>query len=228
MENYFILMYEDPDRVHEVTEEIVSAYVAANEKFFSGLGDRADVMFFGNDFGTQLDLLISPGAFREFVLPYQKRLIAVGKKYGKKIMLHSCGSIYRVIPDLIAADVDILHPIQAGAVGMSAADLARYKHDLAVVGGIDAQSFLVNATPEQIENEVARVAGLLGPNIVISPSHEEILPNVPAANMLAMARAAVCLAIPTPGYYRVLHEDVDEAAKDYPEAWMMDDVPASG
>jgi len=190
MENYFIKMYECPEVVEAVTERIVDFYVAANEKFFSGLGDRAGVMFFGNDFGTQLDLFISPELFRKFVLPSFKRLIAVGKKYNQKIMLHSCGSIARIIPDLIDAGVDILHPIQAKAVGMDAKSLSQYKNDLAFVGGIDAQSFFVHATPEQIREEVLRVRDILGPNIVISPSHEEVLPNVPAANIVAMAKAA--------------------------------------
>ena len=73
---------------------------------------------------------------------------------------------------------------------MDAASLAQYKNDLAFVGGIDAQTFFVNATPEQIKEEVKRVRDILGPNIVVSPSHEEILPNVPAENILAMASAA--------------------------------------
>lgn len=190
MENYFINMHENPALVEALTERIVDYYVAANDKFFAGLGDRADVMFFGNDFGTQLDLFISPEHFRKFVLPSVKRLIAVGKKYNKKIMLHSCGSIYRVIPDLIDAGVDILHPIQAKAAGMSAAELAQYKNDLAFVGGIDAQGLFVNGSPEDIKEEVKRVRDILGPSIVISPSHEEILPNVPAANIKAMAEEA--------------------------------------
>jgi len=95
-----------------------------------------------------------------------------------------------IIPDLIEAGVDAIHPIQAAAVGMSATDLAQYKNDLAFVGGIDAQSFFVNATPDDIEREVDRVRGILGPNIVISPSHERILPNIPIENLCAMARAA--------------------------------------
>lgn len=190
MENYFIKMYENPLIVEAVTERVVDYYVAASEKFFAGLGNRADVMFFGNDFGTQLDLMISPENFRRFILPSFKRLVAVGKKYNKKIMLHSCGSIYRIIPDLIDAGVDAIHPIQAKAAGMDANSLAQYKNDLAFVGGIDAQSFFVNATPQQIKDEVRRVRSILGPNIVISPSHEEILPNVPAANIIAMVEAA--------------------------------------
>ena len=190
MENYFIKMYECPEVVEALTERIVDFYVAANDKFFAGLGDRADVMFFGNDFGTQRDLFVSPESFRRFVLPAFRRLIAVGKKYGKLVMLHSCGSIYRIIPDLIESGVDILHPIQAQAAGMHAEDLAQYKNDLAFVGGIDAQSFFVNATPAEIRAEVRRVKRILGPGLVVSPSHEEILPNVPAANILAMAEAA--------------------------------------
>lgn len=190
MENYFMKMYDCPAVVEAATEHIVDYYVAANEKFFTGLGDAADVLFFGNDFGTQRDLFLSPELFRRFVLPSFKRLIAVGKKYNKKIMLHSCGSIARIIPDLIDAGVDILHPIQAQAAGMSARELAQYKNDLAFVGGIDAQSFFVQATPAQIRDEVHRVRDILGPNIVISPSHEEVLPNVPPENILAMAEAA--------------------------------------
>ena len=190
MENYFIKMYEAPEVVDAVTEKVVDYYVALNEAFFAGLGDRADTMFFGNDFGTQLDLFLSPENFRRFVLPSFKRLIAVGKKYNKKILLHSCGSIYRIIPDLIDAGVDALHPLQAAAVGMSARELAQYKNDIAFVGGIDAQTFFVNATPQEITDEVKRVRELLGPNYIVSPSHEEILPNVPAANIVAMAKAA--------------------------------------
>lgn len=165
-------------------------YVESNDKFFAGLGDRADVMFFGNDFGTQLDLFMSPEMFRKFVLPGFKRIIAVAKKYNKKVLLHSCGSIYRIIPDLIEAGVDAIHPIQAAAVGMSATDLAQFKNDLSFVGGIDAQSFFVNATPDEIAREVDRVRSVLGPNIVISPSHERIMPNIPVENLYAMAKAA--------------------------------------
>ena len=187
MENYFIKMYEAPDVVEAVTERVVDYYVAAGEKFFEGLGGRADAMFFGNDFGTQLDLFLSPEKFRQFVLPSFRRLIAVGKKYNKKIILHSCGSIWRIIPDLIEAGVDMLHPIQAKAAGMSAGELARFKNDIAFMGGVDAQNFLVQAKPGQVKDEVKRVWEILGPNIIISPSHEEILPNVPAENILAIS-----------------------------------------
>ncbi|MCL2884362.1 MAG: hypothetical protein FWF49_02600, partial [Oscillospiraceae bacterium] len=190
MENYFVKMYENPAVVECFTEKIVDFYIAANEKFLQGLGDRADTLYFANDFGTQLDMMVSPEAFRQFILPSVKRLTDMCHKYNKKIMFHSCGSIYRIIPDLINVGIDVLHPLQAGAVGMSAKELAQYKNDLAFVGGIDAQTFFVNSTPQQIRDEVHRVRDILGPNYVVSPSHECILPNVPIDNVRAMMEAA--------------------------------------
>jgi len=191
MDNYFMAMYLRPEIVEAVTERILEYYEEANRRFFAGLGDRADTFFFGNDFGTQLDLLISPEMFERFVLPGMKRLIAIAKAHGKKVLLHSCGSIYRVIPLLIDAGVDGLHPLQARARGMEASSLAKeYGGCIAFVGGVDTQDLLVNGTPEQVAADVRRLREAFGANFVVSPSHEALLPNVPLANVRAMAAAA--------------------------------------
>ena len=191
MEEYFIRMYTDPQVVHAATDRLVDFYVEANDRFFREAGDSFDIFLIVNDFGTQRDLFMSLEQFRTFILPGFKRLIEVGKKYGKTIMLHSCGSIYRVIPDLIDAGVDILHPIQAMAAHMDAETLAReFGRDLAFCGGVDTQDKLVNWSPAQIREEVLRLRDVFGGNLIVSASHEEILPNIPIENMIAMARAA--------------------------------------
>ena len=59
------------------------------------------------------------------------------------------------------------------------------------VGGVDTQDLLVNGTPEEIRQDVRRIRKLLGPRLIVSPSHEAILPNVPAENVRAMAEAAL-------------------------------------
>lgn len=191
MENYFIKMYTHSAVVEAVTDHVIHFLAEANDRFFTVLGDDADTFFFGNDFGTQLDLLISPEAFKRFVLPGLKKLIDVAKKHNKKVLLHSCGSIYKVIPLLIDAGVDALHPLQAKAANMDAQTLAReFKNHIAFVGGVDTQELLIKATPQQVKDEVRRLRELLGPNLIISPSHEAILPNVPLENVIAMAEAA--------------------------------------
>jgi uroporphyrinogen decarboxylase len=64
-----------------------------------------------------------------------------------------------------------------------------FRGKIAFMGGIDTQELLVNGTPEQVRADVHRVKALLGPRLIVSPSHEAILPNVPPENIQAMAEA---------------------------------------
>lgn len=189
MQNYFIKMYTHPEVVHAVTRRVNDYYLRLNRRFFEAAGDSCDGLFLSHDFGTQLDLLISPEMLEEFVFPYLQEQIDLGHEYGYQVILHCCGAISRLLPRFIDMKVDALHPIQALAVGMSADSLTKYRGDLAFIGGIDTQDLLVNASPEQIDREVKRVDSVLGP-LVIGPSHEALLPNIPPENVEAMARAA--------------------------------------
>ncbi|HEY3379411.1 MAG TPA: uroporphyrinogen decarboxylase family protein [Armatimonadota bacterium] len=191
MENYFMKMYTDPEVVHAVTRRVVDFYLATNRRLFSEESDLVDAFFFGNDFGTQEDLLISPELFKEFVLPYFKELIALAKSFGKPTQLHSCGAIAKVIPWLIDAGMDALHPLQAKAKGMDAVSLARdFKGKIVFVGGVDTQELLWRGTPQQVKDEVARLRDIFGERWIISPSHEVLMPEVPVENIVALCEAA--------------------------------------
>ncbi|MCX6150943.1 MAG: hypothetical protein NTX22_10490 [Ignavibacteriales bacterium] len=192
MENYFLKMYTNPEVVHAVTEKVCTFYLEANKKFYSQAGDLIDAYFFGNDFGTQFDLLLSPEQLEEFIMPWFRKFTNQAHQYGYQVILHSCGSIFKVIEKLIDAGVDCLHPLQAKAKDMNAENLAEhFKDRIAFMGGIDTQDLLVNASPAEVKKEVKRIKELLGPNLIISPSHEALLPNVPPCNVAAMAEAAV-------------------------------------
>jgi len=192
MENYMVKMYTHPEVVHAVTDRVCEFYYEANERFFAVAGTEVDGFFFGNDFGTQLDLICGPAHFDEFIMPWFVRFTDQAHASGYQALLHSCGSIYRVIDRLIDAGVDCLHPIQALAVNMDAETLAReFKGRIAFMGGIDTQELLVHGTPDEVKEEVHRVRELLGPRVIISSSHEALLPNVPPGNIEAMAEAAL-------------------------------------
>jgi len=191
MEEYFVKMYTDPALVEAVTERVLAYFEISMNEFLPQAGDLFDVVFFGNDFGTQADLLVSPEGFAQFILPGVKRITAIAKKHGKRVMLHSCGSIYKVIPKLIDAGIDALHPLQARARNMDADTLAReFKRDLVFCGGVDTQELLVTGSPAQVADQVHRLRSVFGENYIVSPSHESLLPNVPFQNVLAMCRAA--------------------------------------
>lgn len=191
MENYFVKMYTDPDVVDAVTEHVVDFYLRINERLFARASGKIDAFFFGNDFGSQLDTLISPECFDRFVMPAFVKFTDLAHRHGMKVLLHSCGSIYHVIPRLIDAGVDALHPIQAQAAHMDAVTLSReFKDQIVFVGGVDTQQLLPHATAQQVRDEVYRLRDLFGPNYIVSPSHESILPDVPWENVQAMAEAA--------------------------------------
>ena len=192
MESYLVKMYTHSEVVRAVTNKVCEFYYEANERFFQAAGDLVDGFFFGNDFGTQQDLICGPAQFDEFILPWFTKFTEQGHRHRCQVILHSCGSIHKVIERLINAGVDCLHPLQANAADMNARKLsADFKGKIAFLGGIDTQDLLVNAKPEEIKEEVRRVKHLLGPNLIISPSHEALLPDVPPENILAMAEAAV-------------------------------------
>lgn len=191
MENYFIKMYEAPEIVEAVTGHVLDFFCGANDMLFREMGDMIDMFFFGNDFGTQLDLFISPEKFSQFVLPGIKRLVETAKRYNIKSILHSCGSIVKALPMIINAGVEAIHPIQAKAAGMDANILAlEYGNDLVFMGGVDTQDLLPFGTPGQIEKEVKRLYDVFGSNYIISPSHEALLSNVSPENLWAMSMTA--------------------------------------
>jgi uroporphyrinogen decarboxylase len=191
MEAYFVKMRTHPEVVLTATDRVCGFYHAANERFFDAAGARVDAYFFGNDFGTQLDLMISPALFDRFILPWFEKLTGQSHRCGYQVILHSCGAIHRVIPKLIAAGVNCLHPLQAKAANMDAATLARdFGGRIAFLGGVDTQRILPLGSPEEVKAEVRRLKAVLGPHLIVSPSHEAVLPDVPPRNIAAMAEAA--------------------------------------
>lgn len=192
MEEMLLKMYTHPDVIHAAFDRVCGFYFEANERFYAAAGGEIDGFFFGNDFGTQRDLLLSPGQFDEFLLPWIRRFTEQAHRHGYHVLLHSCGSIGRIIPALIDAGVQCLHPLQARAFEMDAETLAgRYGGRLAFLGGIDTQELLVSGSPADIRKEVGRLQEVLGPHLIVSPSHESLLPNVPPENVAAMAEAAL-------------------------------------
>lgn len=191
MNNCFMNMVDNPELVHAVNERIVDFYLKANEIFYKAARGRLDCVLIGNDMGSQRGLMLSPRLIEEFVLPGCRLLTQQAHAYGIKVIYHSCGSIVPIIPMLIDAGVDAIHPIQAKAEGMSAEALkAQFGGKVSFVGGVDTQELLVNGSREDVMERVRELKRLFPTGLVISPSHEAVLPDIPPANMDAMFAAA--------------------------------------
>ncbi len=187
MENALMNMIVAPELVHYVNDKIMAFYMKALRIFLDATKDKMHAILIGDDMGSQLDLMISPEMVKEFVIPGAKQLIDLAHSYGVKVIYHSCGSIVRIIPMLIEAGVDAIHPIQALAAGMDAESLKeKFGDKVSFCGGVDTQDLLPNGTPEDVRAEVRRLRKLFPTGLIISPSHEAIQSDVPPANIKTM------------------------------------------
>lgn len=187
METALMNMVAEPELYEAVNEKIMEFYLKANEIFYEATKHRLNAVLIGNDMGSQRGLMLSPEMVRKFIIPGCKRLVEQAHSYGLKVIYHSCGSIVDVIPDLIEAGVDIVHPIQALAAGMDPQNLKdKFEGQVSFCGGVDTQDLLVHGSPEEVQAKVKELRTLFPTGLIISPSHEAIMPDVPPANIKAL------------------------------------------
>ncbi|MFC2076158.1 uroporphyrinogen decarboxylase family protein [candidate division KSB1 bacterium] len=151
-----------------------------------------DIIWIGDDFGTQDSLIVSPETWRKFFKSRYASLIAAFKeiKPDVKVAYHSDGNIEPLLPEYIEIGVDIFNAVQPKSV-----DPARLKRkygtNLAYWGTVDIQEVLPYGTPEEVSGEVALRIHTVGPGggFILAPSHN-FQPDVPLENMLAFYDAA--------------------------------------
>ena len=151
MENALTDFYLYPEEVHELFERLTG--------FFIRLMERAkeewdvDGFFVSDDIGTQTGPFFSLEIFREFFLPYYKRLIDKAHELGTHFWLHSCGCIEPFLPDLIEAGLDVIHPIQKNT--MNQEEIAqKYGSKICILAGVDVQHVMAFGTPDEVKEEV--------------------------------------------------------------------------
>ena len=80
----------------------------------------ADVLWCGDDFGTQQSQIMDLETFRKYFKPRIIKMFAEFKKVNPEIKIawHSCGAFGPFIPEFIETGLDILNPLQLLATGM--------------------------------------------------------------------------------------------------------------
>lgn len=194
METALMNMVANPEIYEAVDEKILEFYLKANEIFYKATKGHLHAVLIGNDMGSQRGLILSPEMVRRFIIPGVKKLVEQAHSYGIKVIYHSCGSIVDIVPDLIDAGVDVIHPIQALAVGMEPKGLKDIFGDkVSFCGGVDTQDLLVHGTPQDVANKVRELREIFPTGLIISPSHEAIMPDVSPANIQAMFKEATTI-----------------------------------
>ena len=149
-----------------------------------------DWIWLGDDLGSQISMLMSPDMWRKYFKPRMAKIITEIRKEKSDIIIayHSCGSIYPVIGDLVEIGINVLNPIQESAVNMNQQKIKdEYGDRLALLCGLDTQSFLINATADEVRKKTRELIDNLGKNggYIFAVSHH-IQPGTPKENVFAI------------------------------------------
>jgi len=192
-DNFFMLLAGEPAKAHKFLDDLVEIHLANLEKYLAAVGDSIDIIKFGDDLGMQSGPQVSPKMYREFFKPRHKLMWMRAKQLANVIvMLHCCGGVRELLPDLIDAGLDAINPVQISCAGMDAAELkAEFGKEMVFWGGgCDTQTILPDATPEEVRRHVKEQVRILSPGggFVFQQVHN-ILAYVSPANVVAMFEA---------------------------------------
>jgi uroporphyrinogen decarboxylase len=186
-------LYMDPLNVHRLLDKLLEMHMDFLSKTCEAVGDIVDVIKFGDDLGTNTGPFIPNEIYNEFFGPRHKILCDYVKANSSAhTMLHCCGGIYQLIPELIEAGFEILNPVQINAVNMEPERLKNeFGNELTFWGGgCNTQSILNRATPQQVKDHVKHNLEIFskGGGYVFNSIHN-IMPDVPPQNIVAMFEA---------------------------------------
>ena len=178
-------MARDEDIAHQLLDIPYHYHLAAAKRLVE-LG--VDMIWLGDDVGSQNRMLISPDMWRKYLKPRMATFISEIKSLNPrlKVAYHSDGDITPIIAELIEIGLDVLNPVQPAS--MDPAELKkRYGNQLCYWGTIDEQHTLPFGNPTDVQAEVQRRLETIGRNggLILSPTHHVQL-DTPLENFWMM------------------------------------------
>jgi uroporphyrinogen decarboxylase len=190
IDNFLMDIATETREVERLLDRLMEHHMGTLQKVCAAVGDVADILRFGDDLGMMGGPFIAPEAYRRLFKGRHTQLCDyVHRNSNMHTFLHSCGSIYKLMPDLIEAGYDIINPVQTNCVDMEPERLKReFGRDIAFWGGgCDTAEVLNRSTPEEVRRHVLQRLEILAPGggFVFNTVHN-ILPEVPPENIVAM------------------------------------------
>jgi len=188
LEQMMLDMVMDPDLANHLLDIPYTYHLAAAKKLVE-MG--VDMIWTGDDVGSQHQMMISPRMWRKYFKPRMATFISELKAINPnvKVAYHSDGNIMPIIPELIEIGLDVLNPIQPAS--MDPVEIKKQFGDkLSFWGSIDEQRTLPFGSPEDVANEVRQRLVTIGHDggLILAPTHHVQL-DTPLENFWAMVNA---------------------------------------
>ena len=168
IENLLMDFYLNPDFVHELLDAICDYNLAQINK---ALEYDIDAVYFGDDWGQQIGLIMGYDLWKEFIFPRLNRMYSRVREARKFVMIHSCGDVDELFDDLISIGLNCFNPFQPEVMDIYDI-LPRYRGRLAFYGGLSMQKTLPFGTKEEVIAESAKLLELgRDGGYIFSPSH---------------------------------------------------------
>jgi len=146
-----------------------------------------DVVWIGDDLGTQKALVFSPDTWQRMIRPPLQRIVDAIRSVRDDVIIayHSCGHVEPVAGALADVGIDVLESVQPEANDVNKLK-ALHGDRLAFWGAMGAQSTFSHGTPEDVRAEAReRIATIgKGGGLMLSPAHV-LEPEVPVENVVA-------------------------------------------
>lgn len=151
--NLLMAIIDDPDWVAEMFMKSVDLVIETADALIEA-GAGFDGAFLFDDLGYRNAALFSPKAYRELLYPAHKKVFEYFHSKGLKVILHTCGCVKELVPQLIEAGLDCIQPLEVKA-GMDLVEMKqKYGDELAFMGGIDVRC-MAHPDPSVIEKEIS-------------------------------------------------------------------------
>jgi uroporphyrinogen decarboxylase len=189
-ENVLMDVVDNADFYEELLDKLLDHQMEILERL---LKLPVDGVWFFDDWGYQQGVLIGPDRWRKLFKSRYEKLYRRTHDAGKYVLSHCCGSIDKILPDVIEIGLDVYQSVQPEAKNSNPYDLKKkFGKDITFWGGLGSQDMIPFRSPSEIKDEIRNLWQNMskGGGYILGPS-KEIQPETPIENIVAVVETFI-------------------------------------